>query len=226
MIQCSEVFCFQAVASKNFFNSGLDVRWFWVGTGKLAIGLITGGTNSQKQKNRVKYQHVFIFQTRTTFPDMHFSLVDRIVSLEPNKQITVVKSLSLAEEYLQDHFPKFPVMPGVLMLEALTQASAWLIRVSEDFAHSIVVLKEAKNVKYARFVQPGQTLTLTAVITKQEGNLTTLKTEGSVDGQTNLKAQLVLCAYNTADNKPELRSTDEKVIAELRQKFRILYQYQ
>jgi len=154
---------------------------------------------------------------------MHFSLIDKIVSLEPNKKITAVKSLSLAEEYLQDHFPKFPVMPGVLMLEALTQASAWLIRVSENFAHSIVVLKEAKSVKYAHFVQPGQTLMLTALITKQDGLFTTLKAEGTVDGQTNLKAQLVLYAYNTADNKPDLRTTDDKIIAELKQKLRILY---
>jgi len=78
---------------------------------------------------------------------MYFSLIDKIDSLEPGKRIVATKSLSLAEEYLQDHFPNFPVMPGVLMLEALTQASAWLIRVSEDFSHSIVVLKEARNVK-------------------------------------------------------------------------------
>ena len=45
-----------------------------------------------------------------------------------------VKNLSLAEEYLSDHFPGFPVMPGVLMLEALTQAGAWLVRELEDFA--------------------------------------------------------------------------------------------
>ena len=77
---------------------------------------------------------------------------------EAGRKITSVKLLTLAEEYLQDHFPSYPVLPGVMMLEALTQASAWLIRASEDFAHSVVELKEARNVKYGNFVEPGQVL--------------------------------------------------------------------
>ena len=154
---------------------------------------------------------------------MYFSLIDKIDSLEPGKRIVATKSLSLAEEYLQDHFPNFPVMPGVLMLEALTQASAWLIRVSEDFAHSIVVLKEARNVKYARFVQPGQTLVIDAEIVQEEGNLVTLKAEGSVEGQNNLKAKLILCRYNLSDTDSSQTLTDEKVIAEMRERLKNLY---
>ena len=154
---------------------------------------------------------------------MYFSLIDKIDTLEPGKRIVATKSLSLAEEYLQDHFPNFPVMPGVLMLEALTQASAWLIRVSEDFAHSIVVLKEAQNVRYARFVQPGQTLVVKAEIVKEEGNHVTLKAEGSVEGQNNLKAKLILCRYNLADADPSQVQTDKKITAEMRERLRNLY---
>ena len=154
---------------------------------------------------------------------MHFSLIDRIESLEPNSKIVATKSLSLAEEYLQDHFPNFPVMPGVLMLEALTQASAWLIRVSDDFAHSMVLLKDARNVKYGRFVQPGQTLTLTANIIKTEGDFVTLKAEGTMNGQTNLKAQLVLQRFNLTDTNPDDANTDRKIIAELRERLKLLY---
>jgi len=154
---------------------------------------------------------------------MFFSLIDKIDTLEPGKRIVATKSLSLAEEYLRDHFPNFPVMPGVLMLEALTQASAWLIRVSEDFAHSIVVLKEARNVKYARFVQPGQTLVIEAEIIKEEGNIVTLKAEGSVEGQNNLKAKLILCRYNFSDTDPSQILTDEKVTEEMRHLLKNLY---
>jgi len=154
---------------------------------------------------------------------MYFSLIDKIETLEPGKRIVATKSLSLAEEYLQDHFPNFPVMPGVLMLEALTQASAWLIRVSEDFAHSIVVLKEARNVKYARFVQPGQTLNIVSEIVQEDGNLVTLKAEGSVEGQNNLKARLILCRYNLSDADPTRTITDQKVIAEMRERLKNLY---
>src|SRR5690349_1993879 len=66
-----------------------------------------------------------------TFAPMRFTLIDRIVELEPGARIKAIKALSMAEEYLGDHFPKFPVLPGVLMLEALTQAGAWLVRSSE-----------------------------------------------------------------------------------------------
>ena len=59
---------------------------------------------------------------------MRFILVDRISELEAGRRIVAHKALSLAEEYLADHFPKFPVLPGVLMLEAMVQASAWLAR--------------------------------------------------------------------------------------------------
>src|SRR5687768_18405394 len=79
---------------------------------------------------------------------MRFCLLDRICSLEPDVELTAVKNVALTEEYLADHFPEFPVLPGVFMLEAATQAGAWLLRLSEDFAHSIISLKEAKNVKY------------------------------------------------------------------------------
>jgi len=80
---------------------------------------------------------------------MRFSLIDRIVELQPGAKIEAVKNLSLAEEYLADHFPQFPVMPGVLMVEAMTQAAPWLVRRTEDFAHSMIVLSEAKNVQNA-----------------------------------------------------------------------------
>ncbi len=154
---------------------------------------------------------------------MHFSLIDTIDILEPGKRIVARKSLSLAEEYLRDHFPNFPVMPGVLMLEALTQSSAWLVRYTENFAHSIVVLKEAKNVKYAHFIQPGQTLTIEASIVKEEGDLVSLKAAGTVEGQSHLQAKLVLRRSNLADADPLQANTDQKVIAELRQRFALLY---
>src|SRR5205085_912982 len=111
---------------------------------------------------------------------MRFSQIDRIIDLKPGVCITATKSLDAAEEYLKDHFPLFPVMPGVLMLEAMYQASAWLIRGSEDFAHAFVLLKEARNVKYAEFVKPGQTLTVTAEFVKQDHDTTRLKASGAL----------------------------------------------
>ena len=64
---------------------------------------------------------------------MRFLLVDRILSLEPGRSITAIKNVSAAEEYLADHFPGYPVLPGVMMLECLVQTGAWLMRSTERF---------------------------------------------------------------------------------------------
>jgi len=69
---------------------------------------------------------------------MRFILIDKVVSLEPGKQVKAVKNVSLAEEYLADHFPTFPVLPGVLLLEGLIESASWLVRESENFAHSMI----------------------------------------------------------------------------------------
>ncbi|MHC4177423.1 MAG: 3-hydroxyacyl-ACP dehydratase FabZ family protein [Planctomycetota bacterium] len=154
---------------------------------------------------------------------MQFTLIDRIVELESGVKITAVKSLTMAEEYLADHFPRFPVMPGVLMLEAMTQASAWLIRFSEDFANSMVVLKQANNVKYGQFVEPGQTLCVTAEILKNSDTETKLKARGTVDGRTTVRARLVMAKYNLADTVPAHAEIDRVTKEELRQSFSLLY---
>ena len=155
---------------------------------------------------------------------MRFSLIDRIVELEPGGRITAVKALTMAEEYLADHFPHFPVMPGVLMLESLTQAAAWLVRASEDFAHSIVVLKQVANVKYAQFVEPSQTLTVTAELLKLDKGEAKLKGYGSVGGRTILSARVTLACYNLGDSHPEHQGTDASICRDLRKQLSLIYQ--
>src|SRR5262245_4536968 len=93
---------------------------------------------------------------------MRFNLVDRLWDVQPGSQIRIRKHLALGEAYLADHFPTFPVMPGVLMLQTLVEAGAWLLRLTEDFRHSVIVLREARNVKYGNLMEPGRTLEVTA----------------------------------------------------------------
>src|SRR5271170_2862077 len=121
---------------------------------------------------------------------MRFLLVDRILSLEPGRSITAIKNVSLAEEYLADHFPGYPVLPGVLMLECLVQAGAWLMRSTEDFRYSIILLKQAKALKYNTFVRPGQTLTVTAAIHDRGEREYVFKGSGTVDGASAVSARL------------------------------------
>ena len=116
-------------------------------------------------------------------------------------RLVAVKNLSLAEEYLSDHFPGFPVMPGVLMLEALTQAGAWLVREMEDFAHSIIILKQARTIKYGSFVEPGRQLELRVEMTSNDGKDCTFKGVGTIDGQEMVKGRFILTRYNLRDKR-------------------------
>jgi 3-hydroxyacyl-[acyl-carrier-protein] dehydratase len=83
---------------------------------------------------------------------------------------------------------------------------------SENFAHSIISLKEARNVKYADFVQPGQTLEVTVSMMKKDDRLATLKMEGYVNGSQALSGRLALERYNLADTDPDRRPIDELLI--------------
>src|SRR4051812_2341322 len=157
---------------------------------------------------------------------MRFNLVDRIVELDRGKQIRVLKNLTLGEEYLADHFPSFPVMPGVLMLQALVEASSWLLRLSDEFRHSVIVLREAKNVKYGNFLEPGRTLVATSEFVEQsdgpEGRLAIFKGKGEVDGQSTVAARLTLCGYNLRDRNPDLADMDTRIIQHLKGQYAVL----
>jgi len=153
---------------------------------------------------------------------MQFILVDRILELEPGRRIAAVKNLTLAEEYLADHFPGFPVLPGVLMLEAISQASAWLIRVTEGYAHSVIVLKSVKAVKYGSFVTPGHQLAIDAEITKVQGNCTEIRARGTVDGVNTVSGRVTMESYNLRDREPALKSLDAEIIAAHKKQFLVL----
>ncbi len=154
---------------------------------------------------------------------MYFSLIDKIDELKPGDSILATKSLAMSEEYLRDHFPKFPVMPGVLMIEAMTQASAWLVRATENFAHSMVVLKETKNVKFGQFLQPGQTLAVSSKIVSDSENETQVKAQGCIEGQVRIRAQLTLAKYNLRDVLEKQGVFDPKIVKWLKGELALLW---
>lgn len=153
---------------------------------------------------------------------MRFWLIDRIQSYEPGVRLTAVKNVALTEEYLADHFPEFPVLPGVFMLEAATQAGAWLLRLSEDFAHSIIRLKEVKNVKYADFVPPGHTLSIAVTLLNKDDRLARMKVEGKVDERSTLSGRLVLERYNLAERDADQRPIDQQLTQDFRRAAAVL----
>lgn len=153
---------------------------------------------------------------------MRFTLIDQISDLKPGRSISVVKVLSPTEEYLQDHFPCFPVMPGVLMLEAMYQASALLVSATEDFQHSTILLKEARNVKYTDFMEPGETLAIHCDLVTMQDTLATLKARGMIGQRKAVSGKLVLERFNISDRLPDLANKDEYARLKMRQHLEML----
>ncbi len=153
---------------------------------------------------------------------MKFQLIDKIESIEPGKRIVTIKALSLAEEYLADHFPVFPVLPGVLMLEALTQSAAWLVRIQQNFAKSLVVLSTARNVRYANFVQPGNILRCEVEAMEIGDETAKFKGTGYVEGGVAVSARLELRSFNLAEKNPAMAAEDKSIIAEIKDRFRLV----
>ncbi len=94
---------------------------------------------------------------------MHFRLIDQVLEREPNR-VVALKNVSSAEEYLGDHFPGFPVLPGVFMVEAMVQAAR---EVLDARGQRRYVLGQVKALRYGSFVRPGEALKVEVQIDKE-----------------------------------------------------------
>jgi 3-hydroxyacyl-[acyl-carrier-protein] dehydratase len=95
---------------------------------------------------------------------MHFNLVDAVLERSPDRIVTI-KQVSSAEEYLQDHFPGFPVLPGVMMIESMVHAARTLL--GDDGVRQRMVLGGVRALKYGRFVRPGERMRVEVTLGKR-----------------------------------------------------------
>ena len=153
---------------------------------------------------------------------MRFILIDKVVGLEPGKQIKTVKNVSLAEEYLADHFPAFPVLPGVLLLQGLVESASWLVRETENFAHSMILLNHARNVKYKSFLAPGGQIEYTVQAKTIEQNISDFFGYGSSQGQRIVEAGFGLRHFNLADRDSAMAAVDAEVIENMKRRWKLL----
>lgn len=189
-----------------------------VGAGRLESGPIRAGCGVQRPAG------VCVLQAEGPQGlNVKFVLIDRIVALESGRRIVAEKALSLAEEYLADHFPRFPVLPGVLMLEAMVQAAAWVVRERLNFGPSLVLLKEARNVTYKSFVAPGQVLTVEAECQELREQESTFTARGHLGGREIVKGRLVLRHLRLAEYDAAAVEIDERLRAEQRARFALLW---
>jgi 3-hydroxyacyl-[acyl-carrier-protein] dehydratase len=145
-----------------------------------------------------------------------FILVDRLLSVEPARSIKMAKQVSMAEEYLADHFPRFPVLPGVLMLEAAVQAAAWVVREWDQFHHSVIVLRGVWGIRYGAFVEPGATLVVQADVIKLESGKSEFKIRGTVSDAVAIQGRIELAHLNLTDQDAGLAAVDGAMVAAMR----------
>jgi 3-hydroxyacyl-[acyl-carrier-protein] dehydratase len=127
---------------------------------------------------------------------LRFELIDRVLERTADR-LVAVKNVTSAEEYLADHFPGFPVLPGVMMLETLVQAGRLLAAGRDSDPRTCddgqpLVLAEVRNVRYGNMVRPGQTLKVEVTLRSREEGRVDLQGVGSVDEQVAVQGRFIL----------------------------------
>jgi UDP-3-O-[3-hydroxymyristoyl] N-acetylglucosamine deacetylase / 3-hydroxyacyl-[acyl-carrier-protein] dehydratase len=120
-----------------------------------------------------------------------FLLVDRILEIEERKRIVGLKNVTINEPYFQGHFPGHPIMPGVLIIEAMAQVGGVLLMGSMgDVEHKIVYFMSLDNVKFRRPVRPGDQLRLEMEIAQIRGMVCKMRGVAKVDGEVVAEADM------------------------------------
>ncbi|MFZ5638109.1 MAG: 3-hydroxyacyl-ACP dehydratase FabZ [Pseudomonadota bacterium] len=128
-----------------------------------------------------------------------FLLVDRVVAFEPGTSIRAYKNVTVNEEFFQGHFPTQPVMPGVLVIEALAQAGGLLYQLTSRTGggapcdDKLFYLVKVDNARFSRMIVPGDRLDLDVSLKRRIRNMALYEGVASVDGQEAARAE-ILCA--------------------------------
>lgn len=140
---------------------------------------------------------MYIDEIRRFLPHRYpFLLIDRVLDCVPGETLTAIKNVSVNEPFFTGHFPETPIMPGVLIIEALAQATGLLgfrTMSEEPSADLLYMLVGVDDVRFKRQVVPGDQLMLKAKVERQSKVIWKFSCEASVDGQVVTTANL-LCA--------------------------------
>jgi 3-hydroxyacyl-[acyl-carrier-protein] dehydratase len=122
-----------------------------------------------------------------------FLLVDRVISIEPLRKLVAIKSVTVNEPFFAGHFPGHPVMPGVLILEALAQAAALLAKASmgDEPGDKVTYLMGIDNARFRRPVIPGDRIELHVEVVKHKGAVWKEKGVAYVDGEVAAEAEFM-----------------------------------
>ncbi|GFR39414.1 3-hydroxyacyl-[acyl-carrier-protein] dehydratase FabZ [Insulibacter thermoxylanivorax] len=120
-----------------------------------------------------------------------FLLVDRIIELEPGKRAVGIKNVTINEPFFQGHFPEYPVMPGVLIAEALAQVGAVAMLSLDEYKGKIGFFAGIDQFRFREQVKPGDTLQLELEITRLKGMIAKAKGKATVDGRVAAEGELM-----------------------------------
>lgn len=126
-----------------------------------------------------------------------FLLVDRVIQFESGKSLTAIKNVTINEPFFNGHFPEKPIMPGVLIIEAMAQATGLLgfrTMGEEPQTDTLYILVGVDKVKFKQQVVPGDQLELHAELLRHKGKLWIFKTEARVDGKVVSSAEIKCAA--------------------------------
>ena len=126
-------------------------------------------------------------------------LVDRITFFERDKRATGFKNLSMNEHFFQGHFPGYPLMPGVYMIEALAQLGGTIILGPDDFRRRTAFLTGIDKAKFRRPVVPGDRLDMEAELIRARSNMGWVFAEAKVDGKLAASAELMFSTAFVTD---------------------------
>ena len=126
---------------------------------------------------------------------MKFQLIDQVLEATPDR-VVAIKNVTSAEEYLADHFPSFPVLPGVMMLETLVQAARILVAKSQNTGDTPLIMAQARNIRYGNMVKPGQSLIVEVTLKGEKDGQWQLVGTGKVDGSVAVQGKFAMAALN------------------------------
>ena len=120
-----------------------------------------------------------------------FLLVDRIVELDPGRRAVGIKNVTIGEHFFQGHFPGYPVMPGVLIVEALAQVGAVALLATDEHRGKLALFAGINEVRFKRQVRPGDTLTLAIELGQLRRGVGTGTGQATVDGDLACRGELM-----------------------------------
>ena len=119
-----------------------------------------------------------------------FLLVDRVIELEPGKRAVGIKNVTANEPQFTGHFPGRPIMPGVLMIEALAQTCGVAVLTLDEYRGKIGLFAGIDDVRFRRLVQPGDTLRMEVTVEKLRGMFGRARAVATVDGEVAVEGTL------------------------------------